>query len=214
MHVVFVCAEYSIDGRPTGGFGTYIDHISRSLVAAGTQVTIICDGDRNRIFTSKLLTVIVLPPVGYSFAKFLHTIPFKPLTRLVRFLQYPLGFSLAVTKELLRASNESIDVIEGGDFGSELLFYLLFRKNNYPPVIIKLHTPSFMIRKYNREKNSLFYKILEKTERISLLRANSVYSPTHVLAQIVEKKIGRKISEGIPYPISGKMQKKVTKRDK
>ena len=49
MQIVFVCAEYPINERHTGGFGSYVKNIAVSLSKLGNLVTVICQGSEKKI---------------------------------------------------------------------------------------------------------------------------------------------------------------------
>jgi len=203
MHIVFICSEYPYAKKPTGGFGTYVDQISRELVNQGHRATIITRADgKDQKITKKNITIFVIHPFGFNFLnKVSFYSPF--FKRIIAFFLYPFLFSLAVHQKLISiCRNESIDIIEGGDFGAELFFYLLLKKQLAPQVIIKLHTPSFLIRKFNKESNTVFYKTLYLLEKYCIQKADFVYSPTKSLAEIVVKEYKIDVKEIIPYPYS------------
>jgi glycogen synthase len=182
MNIVFVCSEYPYDNRPTGGFGTYIDNISQALIKIGNQVTIICLGEKDEIITKSLLKIYVIKPVLYDLWRLFNKSRITLLVRLGNFLRYPLGFSLRTAYILNKIIKEqSVDIIEGGDFGAELFFYLLFRNKTKPKTVIKLHTPSFVIREINNEKNILFFRLMKFLEIYCLNKADAIYSPTQSL---------------------------------
>ncbi len=214
MRIVFICAEFPVKGRPTGGFGAYVDRITSALANLNCQITIICEGDRRQLILEKDRTIIVIPPFGYDLINLVSNVDNSYLKRLAAFLRYPLLFSLSVAIEISRLNSiEPIDIVEGGDFGAELFCYLLFKIAPFPKTIIKLHTPSFLIRKFNKEPLTIFYKIIERMEFTCLRKADSIYSPTRALATIVKKKFNIRSSKIIPYP-SPVMQKVVGKKIK
>ena len=202
MHVVFVCSEFPLSGRPTGGFGTYVDNISAGLIKLGVNVTIVCKAEKPDVMRQKGRKIIAVaglnPKLKHSFLRS----PLSLIRRIVAFLDYPLFYSLAVLRNLRRLDNiEPVDIIEGGDFGAELFFYLLTRKKTAPRVVIKLHTPSFVIRRYNKEPKNWFYLIMEFIEAFVIKEADGINSPTQALAEIVEEKLRVKVSRIIPYPL-------------
>lgn len=195
MHVIFVCAEFPIRGRATGGFGSYVDSISRALVANGAHVSIICHGKRREKIIDANRKIIVLAEMS----GLRHDISI--FSRIISFINYPLYFSFQAAKELHAISRrEKVDIIEGGDFGAELFFYLIYSIAKKPRVIIKLHTPSFVIRINNEEPLNFFYRVLEQIEKMVIQRAHHVYSPTNALAQLVAKQYKVHVSAVIPYP--------------
>jgi len=203
MQIVFVCAEYPINERHTGGFGSYVKNIAVSLSKLGNLVTVICQGSEKKIIFEGNIEIRVMPvlinasyEVDDSFIK-------KSLLRCLLFFQYPFWFGFQVYQELTQlTTSRKVDVIEGGDFGAEMFIYLLFRNNVKPSVIIKLHTPSFLIRETNREKKTIFYRVLEQMEKFCLSKADAIYSPSRSLAKIVTTRFNCKVSIVIPYPVA------------
>lgn len=197
MHILFVCAEFPFSQQPTGGFGSYVNSISRGLKQAGHKVSVICYGNVNRYFMDKYKrNIYVLTKLKKS--KYNSSI----VTRLYHFLDYPLRFSWLVVKLIKKiATTDKIDIIEGGDFGAELFFYLLLRKNRQAKTVIKLHTPSFVIRETNREKLNCYFLLMEKLENFCLRKCDGIYSPTKALAGIVRQRLAIFIKTIVPYPI-------------
>lgn len=202
MHIVFVCAEFPYTQKPTGGFGTYVDNISQALVNLGCLVTIICQGEKNKILHQGRRTIWVITSFFHRFGVLEKNTRIPAIKSLVSFLNYPIGFSWSVAKTISQISkNNSIDIIEGGDFGAELFISLLFRKSSSQKFVIKLHTPSFLIRQYNDEPKSIFYQVMELLEDFCLKKADELYSPSRALAKLVSQQIKRKIESIIPYPV-------------
>ncbi len=215
MHILFVCSEYPYDHQPTGGFGTYVDNISQALIKAGHQVTIICQGEKEKVIDKGKIKIYVIKPVLNNFCTKIINTQSQFLISLGNFLKYPLGFSLRTAIILNRIiSDESVQIIEGGDFGAELFFYLLFRKRKMPRVVIKFHTPSFVIREINNENNSFFYRVMKLFEIFCLNKADGLYSPTQSLIEKINRYIKRKITCVIPYPIPSNEEHRNTFRDK
>lgn len=203
MHIVFVCAEYPYENQATGGFGTYVQQLAAALLKKKHQVTIICKGTADQIIVNENLTIRVLGPMLLQLTQVLKLFPSAYVFRLCMFLTYPLGFSWRVYRilvEMIRSS--TVDIIEGGDFGAELFFFLLKRRSHLPITIIKLHTPSFVIRRYNEEKPNLFYRAMELLELYSLKHVDALYSPTKNLAKIVTAALQIPVKTVIPYPVS------------
>lgn len=194
LHVVFICAEFPYQEQATGGFGAYVERLAEALVKLKQRVTVICQGSKAVSLTKAGVTVIVVKSLIHQNdnTNLMH--------RFLAFINYPLYFSWQAARILRKKEHESkIDIVEGGDFGAEVLFYLLGPRRT--KVVIKLHTPSFVIRKYNEEPLSISYAVLEFFERICLFRADSLYSPTRVLALIVKERLGIPVNAIIPYPV-------------
>lgn len=201
MHIVFVCAEFPFLNQATGGFGTYVNILSQAMIEEGVKVSIICKSGNSVMRESKERKIYCIKPSAPSFISKLSLLEIKPIKRIASFIEYPFGFSYKVMQALDRINREDpIDIIEGADFGAELFFYLLLRKNRQPKVVIKLHTPSFVIRKYNHERRNLFYAFMENMEKAMLQKADAIYSPTKSLKKIVKQDIGMDSQVIIPNP--------------
>ena len=201
MHIIFACSEYPHEGRPTGGFGTYVYNLTKVLLETGHRVSIICRGEKKEVVVNNNLAVYVLAPMPSGLPKFITLLSVKLIKRFFYFLDYPLFFSWAIYDCLLHEPElANVDIIEGGDFGGELFFTLIFKSKFPSPIVIKLHTPSFLIRKYNEAGNNIFYFCMEAIEKFCMKKADALYSPTRSLAAITSRYIHRPIKEIIPYP--------------
>ncbi len=201
MNIVFVSSEFPDSlYAPTGGIGTYAQNLVTGLTKFGHKVFLITNSPKNTKYISKNIKVINANIYEKYFRKLKNKLPFSIIKRLLNFIEYPLLFNLGVCLALAKLTKRSrIDIIEGNDFGGELfLFLLLIRKR--PPVVIRLHTPSFIIQIYNNEPVNLFYKLMKLLEIYVLKQANSLYSPTINLNQLVTREIKKSTSIVIPYP--------------
>lgn len=215
MHIVFVCSEYPYKkNQATGGFGRYVDNISQGLAAMGQKVSIVCrvKEKRSKVNRGKVEIIPIVPFGAGLLREITSYVQISIVHRLSNFMIFPILWSFSVWLTLRRINKEcKIDVIEGGDFGAELFFYLLFREKI--PTVIKLHTPSFILRKYNREARTLFYRVMEFMEKYCLKRATSLNSPSNGLAKLVSKEINRPVPDIIPYPVEKISVQRIKKRD-
>ncbi len=207
MNILFVCAEYPFEGQATGGFGRYVETIAEVLAEKKQNVTVLCKSSKEtNIFFEQGVRIFPIQPVGHELVARMKKLNFIPFVgRLSHFLDFPILWSFSVFLKLERLEEkEIIDVIEGGDFGAELFFYLLLRRS-HTKTVIKLHTPSFIIQKYNdAKKDKLFYTLMNFLELFCLKRVHRAYSPTRELAREVSKRIGIQVQDIIPYPIKEK----------
>lgn len=185
MNIVFLSSEFPINrNAATGGIGTYLVNLTEELTDKGHRIIVITRKKENKHKYKKIKVITVDCDVGLS-----------------KKIQYPFIFSLKAAKILFKIQNkEKIDVIEGNDFGGELFFYLLLHHFKKIPVIIRLHTPYFVIHKFNKEKVNLFLKVIGFMEKFSIKMATAVYSPTKNLAKIISNDTGVKVGAIIPYP--------------
>lgn len=215
MNIVFVCAEYPEEkNSATGGFGRYVESISLGLGKMGHEVTILCKSRKKNLPVHQgNITVIPLTTADEKVERFVSILPLF-LRRSFHFYNYPFKWSWQVYRYLEEMKKRTVvDIIEGGDFAGELFFYLLLAKYDVP-VVIKLHTPSFVIRKFNQEKLNLFYLVLGYLERFCLQHASFINSPSQSLADLIERKIKRKIHNIIPYPVPRPLSKATERREK
>lgn len=209
MHVVFVCAEYPYINKPTGGFGAYVERMTSALVNKYIDVTVICLGKEKQVLKKGKKVIHVLPKFfpGEAFQRF------GLLSRIIDFLNFPILFSIEATLEIIKINKkQKIYIVEGGDFAGELFFYILLRKIiSLPKCVVKLHTPSFILRKFNEEKLTFFYRVLSVLEIFCIRHADGLNSPTKDLAQNVSRDTGVSITDVIPYPIDYLPEKKIKK---
>jgi glycosyltransferase involved in cell wall biosynthesis len=97
---------------------------------------------------------------------------------------FPLKAGLAFAERHLRAP---FDVVEGPEFGAEASGAL----KSVPdiPLVVKLHTPGFLIRQLNRDRSSVYARVrasmkrtLGTLRRRGFLRQDNDYERSHVLA--------------------------------
>lgn len=217
MNLLFICGEFPVTGRATGGFGTYVDNITRELVKLGHEVSIVCLGYKRQILNDKGRDIHVITPPFQSLLFFLNKIPLKFMQRLVSFTRYPLGFSYAAAITIVKKNQtKHFQLIEAGDFAGEAIVLLLLKRFGLikTPVVIKLHTPSFVIREFNQEKRSLFYILIELLEKYCIKWSDVIYSPTRALKRLVESHFQKRVAQIIPYPIKSISSNSSVKRDK
>ncbi|RJR30236.1 glycosyltransferase family 1 protein [Candidatus Microgenomates bacterium] len=214
LSIIFICAEFPLNGRPTGGFGTYIDNISLGLTQLGHSVSIVCKGDKDQKTVDIGRTIYVIKPWFISAIQMLRQLKFNALNRILSYLTFPLFFSLQsrFLVQKLRKT-QKIDVIEGGEFAGEMIAHSIFKPSTYPKVVIKLHTSTFIIRQFNSEAKTIFYRISKLLERIVIQNADLVHAPTKSIAKLTEKEVGRTVSKIIPYPVINKNILKIKRTD-
>lgn len=213
MNILFVSSEFPENKfSPTGGIGTYLVNLCTQLVKSGHKVTLITRG-RGKIYSYKSIDVIQINCRIIS-------IKFKGIniiSKFFSFIEYPVIFSLKSAMLINKVVKKNdIDLIECSDFCGDLWFYLLnpFIKK-IVPVVVRLHTPYFVISKFNNDYKGITNKILTFFEKTQILLADSVYSPSKNLAKLVQRETGKKINVVIPYPFNPKYKKSIlVKREK
>lgn len=215
MNILFVSSEFPLDkNQATGGIGTYLLNITSGLVKQRHKVTIITRGNPRYQSQHKGITIVLCNYGEEICAKLRKILPFFLVKRLLDFIEYPLLFSLGVYFKLKKiGKRQKINIIEGNDFGGELFFYLLFVRKR-PPVVLRLHTPGFIIQRFNDEPLTLFYRIIKFLEVYCLKKADSLYSPTKNLAKVITKETECQVKMIIPYPYISQFKLKNSRRQK
>lgn len=176
MNICLVSYEYPPE--TFDGIGTYTQTLARALIKKGQQVHVIT-------FTEK-------DPYHYAdqgvYVHRINPANLRGLWRLEKiFPSKILTYSMAVAKKIKELHNQNaFDIIEGPDARAELLYYLLTRtKRKSPPVIVKLHTPSYILQKYNFRKLKIYERFLNFMEKQCILKADYLTSPSQNLAKII-----------------------------
>ncbi len=177
MNICLVSYEYPPE--TFDGIGTYTRNLAHALAKLGEDVDVIT-------FTKR-------EPYEYLDAGVhvhrINPVNIKGLWRFDAFFPSgTLAYSIAVAnkiKELL--NSKTIDIIEGPEVKAELFYYLLTRKNKTIPVVVKLHTPSYLVQKYNFKDVRIPEKILNFLEKQSVIKADHVSAPSRYVKDTVAK---------------------------
>ena len=154
MHIVFVSREY-VPSLRGGGIASYVKDMANGLVSAGHKVTVICASDDTRESSDKIeengLRIIRLSGGDFIVPQIEGNNILKKFRCIYRFHSY--------RKKILKTilSLGKVDVIEVPEFGAEG-YYLMEMKI---PVVVRLHTPSFLDRAtFGKKKYSIshFYE--------------------------------------------------------
>lgn len=198
MRIAYVSYEHPL-GIAGGGIGTYMGQISALMANRGHSVEVFCGTLNNKPST--------VDCKGYV----LHLIPAANNTE----------FRTRVVNVFAKShALHPFDIMESAEYGADGLEV----KKAFPtlPLTLKLHTPAFLVSKLNNHKNGVFDKLrfviggLIRLQKVKFYwtydqkndpeyqlfnLAESVSSPSHSLAKIVNNKWGnsKKISI-IPYP--------------
>lgn len=197
MRHLIVSREYPPAPYAPGGIGSYVLNIARLLVGRGETVHIIgqrwkgaplerevaCDG---RLIVHRI--AIDEPPAddGRGDARRLK----RELDglKLSDFPNQWFAWHAAILAEQLIEA-EAIDVVEGQDWEAPLYFLLLRRAlglgpPRQPPVIVHLHCPSELSRRYNGAIHTpLEYPLMQRMEGYCIKTADSLLCPSHYLAK-------------------------------
>lgn len=139
MHIVFVSREY-VPSLRGGGIASYVKDMANGLVSAGHKVTVICASDDTRESSDKFeengLRIIRLSGGDFIVPQIEGNNISKKFRCIYRFHSY--------RKKILKTilSLGKVDIVEVPEFGAE--GYYLMDINI--PVVVRLHTPSFLDR--------------------------------------------------------------------
>ncbi len=188
--------SYEYPPETFDGIGTYTRTLARALAALGNKVDVVT-------FTAKT-------PYDYiehgAHIHRINPINLKGLWRLDRFFPSKmLEYSIAVTRKIKElGSKRPIDIIEGPESRAELIYHLTTRNGHRkPPVVIKLHTPSYILQKHNFHTLRAHQKVMSSMEIRSIKKADYLTSPSHDLKSCIAQDL--RVSEEkirvIPNPL-------------
>lgn len=168
-----------------GGVAVYQRYLGRALARQGHQVTVLAarwskdapaehedEGVRvRRIYAAEWARLKRLPLLG----------------RYVRPLrQYLYGVQIA---RFINAMPERPDVIEFAEVNAEGYAYL--KGKHSIPVIVRCHTPTFVLRKYYAPQEMNFdTEIVSRMELSSILRADGLSAPSRDMAEVIAQSAG------------------------
>lgn len=180
MHIAYITPEF-----PTeiigGGLSTYLGNISRILAAKGNKVTIITLSDKNGSFIYK--ENIYVERV-YPYLKKLV----EKKSRFLLLFIYSFWLNLRL---FLLSRNETIDIVQYPNY----LALGIFRSRI--PSVIRISSDSCLWRNAKEKKfvikNQCETKA-DKLEDIAMKRVDSIYGPSKLIAELIGKRIIRKIT--------------------
>jgi len=125
-----------------------------------------------------------------------------------RFQRYLTGYRVAVAGKLDELVQQyHIDVVESPEIYADLLFYQLTRKAR-PAIVIKLHTPRWLVDKLAGNRPALWNRLEYLAERMTIKNADAVYSCSRALLGACEDLLPKRdypvvynpmaIPEGLP----------------
>jgi glycosyltransferase involved in cell wall biosynthesis len=194
MHIALAAQEYSPD-VDLGGISAYTRHLATGLRQLEQRVTLL-SGSMN---ADPLRAVNASRVRGAGWRRLRKALPVSS----ARALSHSLCLRRQVGKLVGR---EALDIVEVPDWGAEG-FALAWRK----PIAlaVKLHTPLFVVDRYDKQPLSLDKLLLDWLEKQAILRADLLTSPSLSLAQIVAQQYHIPLDRIhiLPYPIDEKIFK-------
>ncbi|QXV67504.1 glycosyltransferase family 4 protein [Mucilaginibacter sp. 21P] len=197
MRLGYISFEHPL-GQRGGGIGTYVDQVATIMAQRGHDIHVFT-GFSGTAYSTKSLKNYVL-----------HLVPAKSID----------VFRLAVIPFFEQANDEKpFDAIESAEYGADGIS--IKKKHFKIPLVVKLHTPSFLVKQLNFTSPSfttkarfitgaivrgrmpkLYWKeqLNHDIEKEIYLLADKVSSPSKSLAEIVANKWGHREITIIPNP--------------
>lgn len=181
MNICLVSYEYPPE--TFNGIGSYTRSLAEALVILGEHVDVVtCTSQKQRDYTENGVRVHRVNPVSVpGLWRLGAVIPSKTLV-----------YSIAVKNKIAELCVAmAIDIIEGPDIRAELFWHLLTRRGRRrPPVIIKLHTPSYIVQRHNFKSLKSNERIQNFMEKYAIMGADYLTSPSRSMAEVVAADYG------------------------
>ncbi|NIU82287.1 MAG: glycosyltransferase, partial [Candidatus Thorarchaeota archaeon] len=164
MNICFV-SDYYHPYRNVGGICTYVRYASRQLMLNRNRVHIVTPiNGASRIYNDRGITV---HEVGInSFLRYIPPLTFFSATR------SRLSLSLGLSQYLKgMVAEHDIDVVEAPEWMAGTLFYSLAKS---APLVVRLHTPLFMMRGFRGKRNFLDDALASRLELLNVEYASAV----------------------------------------
>jgi glycosyltransferase involved in cell wall biosynthesis len=179
MKICLVSQEYP--DELIGGIGSYTAGMAKALVESGHVVHVLSRSmDKEQTyFDGNVLVHKILPkPLCYAFVR-------RYLGNIV--------YSAYVAYYLYKLINKyDIQSVEVPEFAAEGFIYSIVPFKRVP-LIVRLHTPLKIVEKINGTKHSwlghAYISLLNWMERVSIIRAEAVTSPSKALADVCRREL-------------------------
>lgn len=202
MRICYVSFEYP--PQFGGGIGTYVGNISMNLASEGCEVHVITFNPGNLV-DSEVLNDVHVHRIKMNEPQVEVINRAQPST--FSTLLYWSLYSEKVYRKLRELTlNYCFDVVEFADYRGEGYFSMLAKKTRgefkNTSLIIRMHTPLFVLNKYNNTLNDNGMKQLVFFENFPIMMADYVVSPCLVLARLTNEELSlEKKVEILPHPI-------------
>jgi len=178
MNICLVSREYP-PATGWGGIGTYTYNLAHGLSAIGHRIHVISNGPNGESeYRDAYVHVHRITQKRFDI---------KGLWRLEKYIPIPtLEYSYQVAMKINKLVNKyDIDIVEAPEWGAEAFWYSFTKRT---PLVIKLHTPMFLVGKLNMISPTINYRLVCWLEKMSALNADMLTSPSKALADIVVEK--------------------------
>jgi glycogen(starch) synthase len=171
LNICFVSQEYPPE-TAWGGIGTYVCEMARSLTERGHSVIVLSKAvdKESCAFENGIHTYRIRNKWNLSKGRFFW-----------RFQKFIDGYRYKVGEELSKLTNKHhIDVIESSDIYADLFYYMLVRGQG-PAIVLKLHTPRWLVDKTAQTQPKAWNRFEYFAENFCIKRADMAYSCSHAL---------------------------------
>jgi glycosyltransferase involved in cell wall biosynthesis len=186
MHIVLANRWFP----PHSGFGgvaMYNYYLSRALVQLGHRVTVISSRASADAPSQEEVDGVDVHRLLTRHPYRLHRLPF--IGRYMRSIQ-ELLYSYRVARRLRRLmAVDTPDVVEFAEVRGEGFAYL--RRQDRVPVVVRCHTPTFVLRRYHRPDEMPYdTSLTEWMEKAAIRRADALTAPSRDMAETVARDCG------------------------
>jgi glycosyltransferase involved in cell wall biosynthesis len=193
MHIVYITVEFVSERKPCGGLGHYLANIATIMAERGHQVTILVQTDHGGgYFWKPNVEVITYTIKDFELASVLEKITRKFILKDNLYFLYTGSIT---TREVLKRldKKKKIDIVQycGNDLS------ILFRHKKIPSVVrLSSFTPQYeeAIRAdYDPENEKWIEEKYSKLFYIAYHRADAIFGPSKVVADIIKKNTKLKV---------------------
>jgi glycogen synthase len=170
-----------------GGISVYNFNLSRALAKLGHQVTVIAARWSAEVPESEESGGVRIIRILAGHSSWVHRLPV--IGKYARGLEQ-LFYSFRIALKLSELEKKSgLDVIEFAEVEAEGFVYLLRKKRS--PVIVRCHTPTFILKNYfSKKEMPRDTSLVVKMEKSCIHRADLLTAPSHDMGRIIAEECG------------------------
>ena len=185
MRIAFVTTEYVSETECDGGLAHYLHRVSLSLRQLGHEPVVFVTSSKNERLFHDGIEVHRVNGTSF-FIKVLDRLTFRRFRRVLSWLNQSLNLNRAIE----RCHRETpISVIQYSSFMATGIF-----RNKDIPSVVRLSSYSPLWRcGYERETLTMDVRLSEFIERAAFMRGDGIYSPSRLIARIVEEECGKPV---------------------
>ncbi|MGA1871001.1 MAG: glycosyltransferase family 4 protein [bacterium] len=198
MRIGFITTEFVTEPNHAGGLSHYTHRMARLLMERGHEVNVFTYAPNvktsweNFDFEYEGLPVHRIPCQGEH--KKFNKLTFSKISLTVLWIH----FSYQVFRRLQRfCAKDRLDIIQTPNLHGCGFFSHLFLP---VPMVVRISSYSPLCNKLQGRAQFLDYRLLEQFEFLHLRRAQHIFAPSKIIAQMVKKKLGAQDIRIIPSP--------------